>query len=204
MHHSCSVLTSRSNVYCLQQSVVPHQACSGRSSHPQFRCVYKEPETWPRSTIATGKKLAVALLAAGLLVAPAPSTAAGNTSMIDQIHFYQAEKEANSPSQRAATPAQLLEMAAAQLGKVETLIGIGQYESARLQLRQGAASTIRLDLKAYDRSRHTGPDEPQAGKAIVKEVETLDLALKQEKPADECKKLVRQIRQDMTQLLATP
>ncbi|KAL3147699.1 hypothetical protein ABBQ32_002444 [Trebouxia sp. C0010 RCD-2024] len=124
--------------------------------------------------------------------------------MIDQIHFYQAEKEANSPSQRAATPAQLLEMAAAQLGKVETLIGIGQYESARLQLRQGAASTIRLDLKAYDRSRHTGPDEPQAGKAIVKEVETLDLALKQEKPADECKKLVRQIRQDMTQLLATP
>lgn len=52
-------------------------------------------------------------------------------------------------------------MAAAQLGKVETLIGIGQYESARLQLRQGAASTIRLDLKAYDRSRHTGPDEPQ-------------------------------------------
>ena len=44
----------------------------------------------------------------------------------------------------------------------------------------------------------------QAGKAIIKQVETLDLALKQEKPADECKKLVRQIRQDMTQLLATP
>ena len=54
-----------------------------------------------------------------------------------------------------------LQMAAAQLGKVETLIGIGQYDSARMQLRQGAASTIRLDLKAYDRSRHTGPDEPQ-------------------------------------------
>ena len=54
-----------------------------------------------------------------------------------------------------------LQMAASQLGKVETLIGIGQYDSARMQLRQGAASTIRLDLRAYDRSRHTGPDEPQ-------------------------------------------
>lgn len=145
----------------------------------------------------------MAVLAAGFLAAPGTSTAAGNASLIDQIHFYQAEKDANSPSQRPATPAQLLEMAAAQLGKVETLIGIGQYDSARLQLRQGAASTIRLDLKAYDRSRHTGPDEPQAGKAIVKQVETLDLALKQEKPADECRKLVRQIRHDMTQLLAT-
>lgn len=59
-----------------------------------------------------------------------------------------------------------LQMAAAQLGKVETLIGIGQYDSARMQLRQGAASTIRLDLKAYDRSRHTGPDEPQVGEAL--------------------------------------
>ena len=59
-----------------------------------------------------------------------------------------------------------LQMAAAQLGKVETLIGIGQYDSARMQLRQGAASTIRLDLKAYDRSRHTGPDEPQARQGI--------------------------------------
>lgn len=58
-----------------------------------------------------------------------------------------------------------LQMAAAQLGKVETLIGIGQYDSARMQLRQGAASTIRLDLKAYDRSRHTGPDEPQVRQA---------------------------------------
>ena len=54
-----------------------------------------------------------------------------------------------------------LQMAAAQLGKVETLIGIGQYDSARMQLRQGAASTIRLDLRAYDRSRHIGPDDPQ-------------------------------------------
>lgn len=59
-----------------------------------------------------------------------------------------------------------LQMAAAQLNKVETLIGIGQYDSARMQLRQGAASTIRLDLKAYDRSRHTGPDEPQARQAV--------------------------------------
>ena len=75
--------------------------------------------------------------------ASAPSIAAGNTSSIDQIHFYQvrseqrgqlatrhfvykrntcqwksleavlmllqAEKDANSPSQRPATPAQLLE-----------------------------------------------------------------------------------------------
>ena len=53
------------------------------------------------------------------------------------------------------------QMAAAQLGKVETLIGIGQYDSARMQLREGAASTIRLDLRAYDRSRHTSPDAPQ-------------------------------------------
>lgn len=51
--------------------------------------------------------------------------------------------------------------AAAQLGKIETLIGIGQYESARMQLRQGAASTIRLDLRAYDRSQHTRPGSPQ-------------------------------------------
>ena len=58
-------------------------------------------------------------------------------------------------------------MAAAQLSKVETLIGIGQYDSARMQLRQGAASTIRLDLKAYDRSRHTGPDEPQARQSFM-------------------------------------
>lgn len=59
-----------------------------------------------------------------------------------------------------------LQMAAAQLGKVETLIGIGQYDSARMQLRQGAASTIRLDLKAYDRSRHTGHDDPQVRKTL--------------------------------------
>ncbi|KAA6416666.1 MAG: hypothetical protein FRX49_13365 [Trebouxia sp. A1-2] len=87
--------------------------------------------------------------------------AANNTSLVDQIHFYQAEKSANSKSQRPATPAQLLEAAAAQLGKVETLIAIGQYDSARLQLRQGAASTIRLDLRAYDRSQHYGPGSPQ-------------------------------------------
>lgn len=43
----------------------------------------------------------------------------------------------------------------------------------------------------------------QAGKAIVKEVETLDIALKQSKPADECRQLVRQIRHDMSELLAT-
>ncbi len=55
--------------------------------------------------------------------------------------------------------------AAAQLAKVETLIGIGQYDSARLQLRQGAASTIRLDLRAYDRSQHTGPGSPQVKSA---------------------------------------
>ncbi len=54
-----------------------------------------------------------------------------------------------------------LQAAAAQLGKVETLIGIGQYDSARLQLRQGAASTIRLDLRAYDRSQHAKPGDPQ-------------------------------------------
>lgn len=156
--------------------------------------------------LASYKCLSAAVLAAGLLAVTGPApvqAAASNQSLIDQIHFQQAEKNANSTSNRPATPAQLLEAAAAQLGKIETLIGIGQYDSARLQLRQGAASTIRLDLRAYDRSQHAKPGDPQAGKAIVKEVETLDIALKQSKPADECRQLVRQIRHDMSELLAT-
>lgn len=152
------------------------------------------------------KSFPAAVFAAGFLFATAPApaiAAANNTSLIDQIHFYQAEQSANSSSERPATPAQLLEAAAAQLGKIETLIGIGQYESARMQLRQGAASTIRLDLRAYDRSQHTRPGSPQAGKAIVEEVETLDAALKKSKPADECRQLVKQLRHDMSELLAS-
>ncbi|DBB07524.1 hypothetical protein WJX82_004274 [Trebouxia sp. C0006] len=159
------------------------------------------------SAFVACKTLPAAMLAAALLTgtgAMSSEAATSNTSLVDQIHFYQAEKSANSKSQRPATPAQLLEAAAAQLAKVETLIGIGQYDSARLQLRQGAASTIRLDLRAYDRSQHTGPGSPQAGKAIVQEVESLDTALKLSKPADECRQLVRQIRHDMSELLAKP
>lgn len=159
------------------------------------------------SAFVACKTLPAAMLAAALLTGTggmSSEAAANNTSLVDQIHFYQAEKSANSKSQRPATPAQLLEAAATQLGKVETLIGIGQYDSARLQLRQGAASTIRLDLRAYDRSQHNGPGSPQAGKAIVQEVESLDTALKLSKPADECRQLVRQIRHDMSELLAMP
>lgn len=42
---------------------------------------------------------------------------------------------------------------------METLIGIGQYESARLQLRQGPASTIRLELRQFEQD--TWPGDPQ-------------------------------------------
>lgn len=81
----------------------------------QSRCMHEEQKNEPGAVTATCKKLSVAVLAAGLLVAPgltqlyiiqqhltpgmyiaqalfaaaAPSIAAGNTSMIDQIHFYQ-------------------------------------------------------------------------------------------------------------------
>ncbi|KAL0040799.1 hypothetical protein WJX79_005776 [Trebouxia sp. C0005] len=173
----------------------------------QWQSKTQEKQYPTTSAFVAGKTLPAAMLAAVLLTgtgAMSSEAAANNTSLVDQIHFYQAEKSANSKSQRPATPAQLLEAAAAQLGKVETLIAIGQYDSARLQLRQGAASTIRLDLRAYDRSQHYGPGSPQAGKAIVQEVETLDTALKLSKPADECRQLVRQIRHDMSELLAMP
>lgn len=150
------------------------------------------------------RSFSAALFAAGVFTTShASAEAAGNASMIDQIHFYQAEKSAHISQQMPESPAQLLEAASIQLQKVETLIGIGQYESARQQLRQGAASTIRIDLRAYDRT-HTIPDTPQAGKAIVHQVEVLDTALRKSKPAGECKQLVQQIRHDMSKLLASP
>ena len=43
----------------------------------------------------------------------------------------------------------------------------------------------------------------QAGKAIVQEVEKLDAALKKNRPAEECRQLVRQIRHEMSELLAS-
>ena len=59
-----------------------------------------------------------------------------------------------------------MQAAAVQLGKVETLIGIGQYESARLQLRQGPASTIRLELRKFEQD--TWPGDPQVTAAVVR------------------------------------
>lgn len=61
-----------------------------------------------------------------------------------------------------------MQAAAAQLGKVETLIGIGQYESARLQLRQGPASTIRLDLRKFEQD--TWPGDPQVMCTLLESV----------------------------------
>ena len=52
-----------------------------------------------------------------------------------------------------------MQAAALQLSKLDTLIGIGQYESARLQLRQGPASTIRLELRQFEQD--TWPGDPQ-------------------------------------------
>jgi hypothetical protein len=40
----------------------------------------------------------------------------------------------------------MLQQASAQLQRFETLVRIGQWDSARLQLREGAFKQLRLDL----------------------------------------------------------
>lgn len=73
-------------------------------------------------------------------------------------------------------PPTTTQAAQAQLQRVALLARVGEYDNARLQLRDGAFKTLRLDL-GYGQDAFKLVD-PKDARAVVERVEALDGALK--------------------------
>lgn len=99
------------------------------------------------------------------------------------------------------TPAETLQEVSSQLGKIQTLVGIQQYDSARLQLRQGPSSGLRLQLRNLQ--ANTWPANTQKSAQIIQDLEKLDGSLKGHCSQQECKDLVKRLKDDIDDILQT-
>eukprot|EP00878_Enallax_costatus_P045602 GHUV01055024.1.p1 GENE.GHUV01055024.1~~GHUV01055024.1.p1 ORF type:complete len:153 (+),score=30.38 GHUV01055024.1:224-682(+) len=89
-----------------------------------------------------------------------------------------------------------------QLQRIELLIKIGQYDNARMQLREGSFKNLRMDL-AFGQEMYRVV-KPEAVRAIIDDTERLDVQLKRKELAADIKPTLEKMRSqlaDLAQLL---
>ena len=99
------------------------------------------------------------------------------------------------PSAAEAPPAPL-QAASAQLGKVQTLCSIGQFDNARLLLRETPFSRFRQDVREV--KADTFPDNERSG--AVAALEMMDGRLKKHPTKEQCQDLTASLKQELLSL----
>jgi hypothetical protein len=115
----------------------------------------------------------------------------GNAAVLSDLKRLQRQQRVFGADDPARALADRFEAAQAQLKRVELLARAGEYNNARLQLREGAFSKLRLDL-AYGQEMYRLVPET-AARELVESVERLDGALKRRAAPGDVKPIVERM-----------
>ncbi|KAI8466960.1 MAG: hypothetical protein J3K34DRAFT_47535 [Monoraphidium minutum] len=129
--------------------------------------------------------LAAALAALAAAAAPPPPARAaggGNAAVLEDLRRMNKEKRLYGLEDPGTALSQRLEAVQAQLQRCELLVKIGQYDNARMQLREGAFKTLRMDL-GYGQEMYRLVSQTMA-RDVVEGVEKLDAALRRRDPPE--------------------
>ncbi|GBF99206.1 hypothetical protein Rsub_12465 [Raphidocelis subcapitata] len=158
---------------------------------------HEHPSASRRAVLASLPLAAVAAaLASPPRAAAAPAAAPGsNDAVLGSLRRLQKQQRlfGDEPPQSALQ--QRFEAAQAQLQRIELLLKIsedgGQYDSARLKLREGAFKTLRLDLGYAQELTRVVPQK--AVREVIEGVEHLDGALKRREPTEEVRQQIARL-----------
>lgn len=155
---------------------------------------------------AAAARLGIAALAASLALCQVTSAdaaepllaVAGNPAILRGIQRMEArgsgEGDEGPPPTEGQRQTNKLQQIQQQLRRIGTLVGIGQYDSARMQLREGPTSGLRRTL------RQTEEDFANVSDSMVKEaigdIERLDGALKRQQ-GDKAVELAQRAQDDI-------